>query len=177
MEKSSGQNSSEVFDVVDESDNVVSQNTRGFIHENGLMHRAVHAVFLDGKGSILLQKRSKKKDSYPLAYTTSCSGHVDAGESYEAALVRETREELGVEIEFSKFQKVGKIPACKETGNEFTGVYFIVFNGEFKTPPDEVDSVEWAKISDFEKLAKENPEKFTPSFLKVYEFFKAKSNL
>lgn len=174
-ERSRGQNPDEIFDIVDASDTPVSRGRRSFIHANGLMHRAVHAIFFDSCGRILLQKRALTKDSYPGAYTTSCSGHVDAGEGYDEALLREAREELGVSLPLSAYKKIGKIEACPESENEFTWVYAAYFDGPFECPPDEVDSVEWAEREDFERAAAERPELFTPSFLKAYSFYKERA--
>ncbi|MBO7520741.1 MAG: NUDIX domain-containing protein [Opitutales bacterium] len=165
----------ELFDEVDENDRVLRPLARKQIHENRLRHRAVHAIILDESGQfILLQKRSAQKDSYPLAYTTSCSGHVDSGETYEQALLRESYEELGAKIPREKFSLVGKVEACAETGFEFTEVFvcLVKIETKFNPPADEVESLDWEKISDFEKDAKENPQSYTPSFLKVYEFYK-----
>ena len=79
----------EYFDKVDQNDYVIGKISREEAHEFNLMHRAVH-IFIKGKnGKWLLQKRSAKKDLDPLLLTTSCSGHVDSGESYSEAAVRE----------------------------------------------------------------------------------------
>ena len=162
------QNPDEIFDIVDENDTVVSSGKKSYIHKNKLLHRAVHAIFFDRKGRILLQTRSALKDSYPLCYTTSCSGHVDSGESYEQALLRETFEELGVKLKLSDFKKIAKLGACAETGFEFIELFTTVYEGEFNVAKDEVDSVEWMAPEDFEELIKSNPQKVTPSFVKVY---------
>ncbi|MBR6388538.1 MAG: NUDIX domain-containing protein [Opitutales bacterium] len=170
---------SELFDQVDENDIVLRPATRAKIHSERLMHRAVHAVFLDKTAKfILLQKRSAKKDSYPLAYTTSCSGHVDSGETYEAALLRETYEELGVKMELGDFFYIGKLSACEETGFEFTKVFacFADISTAFNPPADEVECLEWKAVADFELDTIKNPQNYTPSFLKVYEFYKQNKN-
>lgn len=167
-------NPDELFDEVDIFDRVVKPLPRSLIHKNKLRHRAVHALFFDFGSRILLQKRSASKDSYPLAYTTSCSGHVDSGETYEDALIRETEEELGIKLSIEDFKYVGKLEAGEETGWEFTKVYACRSEAIFNPPPDEVASLDWVEIKDFEADIKINPHKYTPSFLKVYEFFKSK---
>ncbi len=116
----------DIFDIVDSSDTVVGSAPRSIVHRERLMHRAAHIlIFCIGSGGkkILLQKRSMSKDLYPGRYTTSCSGHVDSGETYDEAAVRELREETGVVASASDMFKVGKIKACAQTGNEFTFVY------------------------------------------------------
>jgi isopentenyldiphosphate isomerase len=88
---------SELFDVVDEHDRVLRRETRAEVHRQRLLHRAVHVLVFNSGGAVYLQRRSAKKDTYPHRWTTSCSGHVDAGEDYETAVVRELAEELGMQ--------------------------------------------------------------------------------
>ena len=90
--------SDEFFDVVDGRDTVVGRAARREVHARGLLHRAVHILVFDGAGRVFLQKRSMKKDIAPGLWDSSCSGHVDAGENYDAAAVRELAEELGLRI-------------------------------------------------------------------------------
>ncbi|MEK9143496.1 MAG: NUDIX domain-containing protein [Patescibacteria group bacterium] len=86
----------ERFDIVDENDTVIGQAVRRNVHLNkSLIHRSITVlVFVDGK--LLLQKRSQTKDTYPLFWTSSCSGHVALGDSYEETAKRELTEELGI---------------------------------------------------------------------------------
>lgn len=88
----------ELFDLVDENDKVIGQTLRREVHrDKSLIHRSVTVlVFISGK--LLLQKRSQTKDTYPLYWTSSCSGHVTAGNSYEETVKRELKEELGLKV-------------------------------------------------------------------------------
>jgi isopentenyldiphosphate isomerase len=53
-------------------------------------------LVFNSQGEVYLQRRSATKDTYPNRWTTSCSGHVDAGEDYDTAVLREMAEELGL---------------------------------------------------------------------------------
>ena len=178
--------SEDIFDVVDASDNVVASMPRSAVHAQGLMHRASHIIVFNGVGGdcgnagadalgrkILLQKRSPEKDLYPNLYTTSCSGHVDSGEDYDTAAVREMREETGVSISAADLLRIGKISPCAETGNEFTFVYVLNLpeTARFVPQPEEVAALEWVCERDFRDMIARSPELFTPSFLKVYNFY------
>ena len=169
--------SEDIFDIVDITDCVVGSAPRSYIHKNGLLHRASHVLMFKNSASekmILLQKRSATKDKYPLAYTTSCSGHVDSGEDYDTAVLREMAEETGLAVQLSDLIKIGKVSPCNETENEFTFVYEMQCSGDekFNPPADEVESLEWVLLSDFEEMIKATPQNFTPSFLCVYRFWK-----
>ena len=79
---------------VDENDVPVGTGTREEAWAKGIYVRIVRAVFRDENGRILSQRRSPEKKSYPNRWTDSASGHVDEGDTYESAIVRELEEEL-----------------------------------------------------------------------------------
>ena len=132
----------EIFDVVNERDEVVGREARREVHRLGLKHRAVHVLVFNARGELFLQKRSMTKDTFPGAWDSSASGHLDAGESYDACAVREVREELGVPLAETP-GRLFKIDACAETGQEFVWVYRCQHEGPFKLHPEEIERGEW----------------------------------
>ncbi|KAL7479569.1 hypothetical protein ACHAW6_005296 [Cyclotella cf. meneghiniana] len=78
-------------------------NTRRRIHREGHWHRSVQVWVVqrvscgDNRFTIrvLLQRRSRYKDTHPNLLDVSCAGHVDAGENIVHCALRELREELG----------------------------------------------------------------------------------
>ena len=107
----------EVFDVVNERDEVIGQAPRAEVHRRGLRHRAVHVLVFNAAGSVFLQKRSMTKDRQPGLWDSSASGHVDAGEDYDACAVRELREEIGLELKEVP-KRLFKLAACAATDQE-----------------------------------------------------------
>lgn len=110
-----------MFDIVDELNQVTGQGTRREIHEGSLRHRAVHMFLVNKHGAVLLQKRSLWKDRQPGKWDSSAAGHLDAGESYEEAAVRELKEELGVSG--CGLQKIADFDAGENNGWEFISLY------------------------------------------------------
>ena len=110
--------SEEIFDVVDERDEVVGRNTRNEVHRLGLQHRAVHVLVFNSRGEIFLQKRSMQKDRQPGLWDSSASGHLNCGEDYDACAVRELGEELGPALRLDQGlrQTEGKIAAEDRVG-------------------------------------------------------------
>src|SRR2546425_211192 len=103
----------EMFDVVNERDEVVGRQSRSEVHRLGLKHRAVHVLVFNSRGQVFLQKRSLKKDCFPGVWDSSASGHLNCGEDYDACAVRELREEIGLQV---PAQRLFKMDACAETG-------------------------------------------------------------
>src|SRR5476649_207864 len=106
--------SEEIFDIVNERDEVVGQNTRREVHARGFLHRAVHVLVFNARGEVFLQKRSMKKEGEPGLWDSSSSGHVDSGEDYDTCATRELREEIGLVLA-QPLERVFKLDACAET--------------------------------------------------------------
>ena len=90
----------EYLDVVDDNGmptgEVVSRETA---HSEGIRHRTAHVWIVrktDHGYEILLQKRSRNKDSFPGMYDTSSAGHIPAGDEPVESAIRELWEELGI---------------------------------------------------------------------------------
>ena len=88
----------EIFDVVNERDEVIGQAPRREVHARGLRHRAVHVLVFNDRGEVFLQKRSQLKDTAKGKWDSSSSGHLETGEAYDACAVRELREEIGLTV-------------------------------------------------------------------------------
>ena len=132
----------EVFDIVDERDRVIGQRSRAETHRLGLLHRAVHVLVFDDAARVLLQKRSLSKDSNPGLWDTSVGGHLDSGEDYDGAALRETAEELGIALRQPP-PLLFKLDACEQTGWEFVQVYRLRHEGPFRPQSSEIDELRW----------------------------------
>src|SRR5438874_11572653 len=88
----------EIFDVVNDRDEVIGRQSRREVHRLGLMHRAVHVLVFNSRGQVFLQKRSMSKDRQPGLWDSSASGHLDCSEDYDACALRELREEIGLQL-------------------------------------------------------------------------------
>src|SRR3989338_1034135 len=92
-----------LLDVVDSNDNVI--DSREFLEvydslktNKPMFHRSVHIFVFNSQGKLLLQRRAKHMIIAPDKWDSSVAGHVDAGDSYETAAIKELREEIGIEI-------------------------------------------------------------------------------
>lgn len=158
----------EIFDVVNERDEIIGRQARASVHRLGLKHRAVHVLIFNRAGQIFLQKRSAGKDTFPGAWDSSASGHLDCGEDYDSCSIREVREELGLSLECVP-ARLFKIDACEETGQEFVWVYRCQSEGPFELNAGEIERGEWFDALAVSDWIKERPADFTPGFMKIWE--------
>ncbi|MSU33955.1 MAG: NUDIX domain-containing protein [Pedosphaera sp.] len=158
----------EVFDVVDENDQVISQRSRRDVHRLDLRHRAVHVLIYNQRGELFLQQRSLSKDCSPGVWDSSASGHLDSGETYEACALREVAEELGIILPVPP-QALFKLPASRETGQEFCWVYRAAHNGPFVLQPSEVRGGGWFLPTAITQWSQHRPDDFASSFLLIWK--------
>jgi isopentenyldiphosphate isomerase len=159
--------SEEVFDVVNERDEVVDRKPRREVHARGLLHRAVHVLVFNSRGEIFLQKRSMSKDTSPGLWDSSASGHVDSGEDYDHCATRELREEIGLVIERPP-ERLFKIAACAETGQEFVWVYRLENEGPFTLHLDEIERGDWFRPARVTAWVAERPGEFASAFRLIW---------
>ena len=158
----------EIFDVVNERDEVIDRKPRSEVHARGWLHRAVHVLVFNSRGEIFLQKRSMKKDIAAGKWDSSASGHLDSGEDYDACAVREVREEIGLRLSQTP-QRLFKINARKETGWEFCWIYRCENDGPFQLHPDEIETGGWFAPEKVSRWIAEKPEDFAAAFVLVWE--------
>ena len=159
--------SEEIFDVVNERDEVIGQKPRSEIHRRGLKHRAVHVLVFNARGELFLQKRSMKKDCFPGLWDSSASGHLAAGESYDACTVRELREEIGLEPATPP-ERLFKVAARPETGQEFVWVYRCAAEGPFRLHPEEIERGGWFAPVALNRWLSEKPGEFASGFVWIW---------
>ncbi len=167
----------DIFDVVNDRDEVIGQEKRSLVHKKGLKHRAVHILIFNSSGELFLQKRSMSKDVSPGCWDSSCCGHVDSGETYEAAAVRELDEELGLKnVQASELALLFKINAREQTGEEFVHVHRLEHEGPFELHPREIDEGRWFTIAEVNRLIVEKPEEVAASFRHIWKKYKNHSS-
>lgn len=157
----------ELLDVIDENErNTGIIKERKKIHLDGDWHKAAH-LWIIKDARILLQKRSSEKKIFPNRFDVSCAGHVSAGENYKDSIIRELKEELGIDVNEDALiflEKRKQITKYKNLiSREIIAVFLLRYNGkmnELKIDKKEVSEVRLFTIKELRKLLKETPEMF-----------------
>ncbi|MBU3915602.1 NUDIX domain-containing protein [bacterium] len=159
----------EVFDIVNINDEVIGSAKRSEVHGNpSLIHRVAHVLIFNTKGELFLQKRSMSKDVQPGKWDTSVGGHLDAGESYQDAALREMKEELGIAPE--KIEFLYKYCHSNDYETEYVSTFFGSWNGIIWMNKDEIEEGRFWKIDEIESNSMDT--QFTPNFLDELERYK-----
>ncbi|MFH0910410.1 MAG: NUDIX domain-containing protein [Planctomycetota bacterium] len=162
----------ELFDVVDRAGRVVGAARRSECHGNpALLHRVVHVMVENAEGEILLQLRSSEKDIQPGRWDTAVGGHLARGESVEEALLRETREELGIAVDLPRFTYGYAYVMQNDLESERVHTFCLRHKGPFVHPAKEVSELRfWTREAIRRQLG---TGLFTPNFEEEFARFEA----
>lgn len=157
----------ELFDIVDENDNIIRQAPRSAAHAQGLWHRGVHVLLFDPAGRLLVQQRSRTRSHAPLTLDCSISEHVQAGETYLQAAVRGLREELGVEsVELQPLLKFKMNYGPND--NEISLLYRGNLDRQtVRFDPEEVERVDFFTLAALEERLASDPAAFSYWFAQI----------
>lgn len=142
----------EYLDVVNEKDEVVGSAARPEIYAQGLPHRIVHAFLFNSNGELALQKRSATVSYCPLHWCTIVGGHVSQGETYETAIHREMKEEVGIETRLRFIGNILYVDPKRTDFKKFLGIFTGMYDGTFDISPREVDSAGFFSLEEIENM-------------------------
>ena len=120
-------------------------------------HIGVVVVFIENsKGEFLIQKTSVEKGNE----YSSTGGHVDAGETHLTSILREIKEELGIDVNEEELEYLGFLLYDKP----IRFMYYLKKDIDIKdivVQEEEVDFVKYMSISEIKEII--NDEKITKS--------------
>lgn len=134
---------------------------RNKAHAEGLFHKSIHLWIVNTKGELLIQKRSLSKTAHAGLWDISCAGHVESGDTSEATVIKEAKEELGLEISIDdiKFCRTILTKNIYDSGryidNEYIDIFLMIKNisiSDICFDQDEVSDVRSIHLKDFMKL-------------------------
>lgn len=131
----------EWVDIVNEENEVIAQSSRAQMRAQRLRHRATYIVVHDGRGKILVQRRTENKDFMPGMLDATAGGVVQSGENMLESARREAEEELGIAdvpvAEHGMFYFEDQ--HCRVWG----GLFSCVSHGPFAMQEEEVAEIFW----------------------------------
>lgn len=181
----------EIFDVLNEKGEYTGRvETREKCHREGLWHKAVAMFIINSKNQVLLQKRSVTKKLWPNMWDITAGGHVFAGEFGFEAVIRELKEELGIEVNKNDLTFIGSSISSniKEyiINNHFNEYYIVhkdIDKSDVTLQEEEVSEVEWMNKEEIIKRVKDNYNGITDKegcweyLVKYYEWLEKFDNI
>jgi isopentenyldiphosphate isomerase len=138
------ENAIELWDIYDKNRTLTGEtHQRGTPLGKGEYHLIVHVCIFNSKNELLIQQRQSWKEGWPDMWDLSAGGCALAGEDSIKAAERETREELGYEIDLTGERPYFTI----NFEHGFDDYYLVKRDIEIKklTPQyEEVQAIRWA---------------------------------
>src|SRR3989338_2890412 len=98
--------------IVNDRDEVIGSKERESLDYSRDIYRVSALWIINDKGESLLAKRALTKKNHPGKWGPAAAGTVEEGESYESNIIKEAREELGIEqaslLKSKKLKRDGK---------------------------------------------------------------------
>lgn len=156
----------ELFDLVDEQDNVIGVTDKQTAHTTGQLHRVAAVYVFDRDGRLYVQVH--KKGGGLLDH--SVGGHIAQGESYEDGAKREAEEELGIT---QPLNKIGVFYSDENSQMQHMfGLFECIADDNWKfVPNDEVEEIIPMSLDDIRALMATNRERFTGGFINTLRMY------
>lgn len=136
--------------------------------KNGEYKQSVHIWIINSKNEFLLEKRADSMKTNPGKWAF-VGGVVDTGETSLEGALRETKEELGIDIDINQIELMFTF----KRKEDFVDVWIVRKDIELNKlvlQKEEVSDAKWANIEELENII--NRKEFVPSINLYYDFFK-----
>lgn len=142
----------ELWEVYDEN-----REKTGRTHERGKAmsendyHIVIHVWIVNDRGEFLIQKRQPWKEGWPDMWDGSVAGSAVLGDTSLDAAIRETKEELGIDLDMS----FGEILFTVKGPSRFDDIWFVRQNvdiGDLKLQYEEVADAKWVSEKEIKQM-------------------------
>ncbi len=145
--------------IVDKKDKIIGHKERENLNTEDI-YRVSALWVTNSKGEILLARRALSKSHSPGKWGPAAAGTVEGGETYYSNIVKEAREELG--LENIKPKTGPKIRVAKKY-NYFCQWFLLEIDkllDEFKIQKSEVEELKWIPQKELLDEIENDPENF-----------------
>ena len=150
------ENLNEIWDIYDIDRKVTGKfHRRGDELKLGEYRLVVHVCIFNSKNQLLIQKRQSNKKIFPGMWDLSAGGSALAGENSRVAIMREAKEELGIDIDLNN-----KMPRFTLNFDDGFDDYFMIKKDinieDITIQEEEVSEVKWVFKEELIKMRNED---------------------
>jgi 8-oxo-dGTP pyrophosphatase MutT (NUDIX family) len=145
----------ELLDVVDIHDEVVGTITHTAAYNasglSGNYLRAASCFLVNTRGKVWIPRRAPHKRIAPNGLDYSAGGHVQSGETYQQAVIREIEEEIGLQVDAASLTYLGKLTPREDKSHYFSALYVYRTDVTPHYSAEEFTNAEWLSPSDLQQ--------------------------
>jgi isopentenyl-diphosphate delta-isomerase len=160
--------------IVNKYDRIIGYKDRKDITLDDIYRISSLWLINDNKEFLLSQRALTKKQS-PGLWTNAADGTVEKGETYRQNMLKEAKEELGLELKSLKKDKKVEIKNI-DGHHHFFAQWFVGYvpkEQNFKIQRSEVEQVKWYTPKTFMIEYQKNPSNFHPILKECVEMFES----
>lgn len=167
----------ETWDVYDKY-----RRKTGAIHERGLnmkegdYHIVVHVWIVNSKGEFLIQRRQHDKKGWPGMWDCAAAGSAILGDSSIDAAIRETKEEIGLDIKSEELEPLFTVKFSRGFDDNWI-VRKDVNIKDLVLQQEEVADVKWATIEEINRMVEDSEFIPFPFLDRLYEIINSSIRL
>lgn len=156
------------YDLVDLKDNFQKKGTEEDSIKNQLFIRCVHILLVNSLDDIMICKRSSNKKKYPNKFTSSAGGHVEQGESYKIAAIRELKEELNIS---TPLKDLGRFDVITPKERAIHHLFIGKVDKEISADPYEIASYSFLSPKNIKNDIILHPSKYAKPFREAFKHY------
>lgn len=142
----------EIWDIYDKYRRKTgATHERGITMKTGDYHIVVHVWVVNSKGELLIQRRQLDKKGWPGMWDCAAAGSAILGDTSIDAAIRETKEEIGLDIEGKELEPLFTIKFSRGFDDNWL-VRREVNLEDLVLQQEEVADVKWASMEDIEQM-------------------------
>jgi isopentenyldiphosphate isomerase len=149
----------EYFDLYDKAGQLLNKKVlRGTKLNDGEYHVVVNVWIRNKDNKYLIQQRNKQSDTIPFMWATT-AGAVVAGDTSFNTAIKETKEELGINLLAKELQLVKRYVIEDDYGNYIMDIYIIdqeILLEDLVIDKSEVKACKYATIKEIKELIIDN---------------------
>lgn len=159
--------------IVNEDDDVIGYKEKSEMLPNDI-YRVCGLTVVNTSKKVLLTQRAHTKKHDPGKRSFGMGWTVEQGETYEESAIRETFEELGIQI--TNPINIDKYLSRSATNNFFSMEYMVWVPDDIqlKLQEDEIINIAWHNKQEIDTMFAANPNNFVQSFGDVWRVVREK---
>ena len=169
----------EIVDKFDNKRRPLNKTSERYEKNKGEYRQSMHVWIQNSNGGFLIQKRAMTKKVFPGKWSIT-GGAVDSGETSLDTLVRECKEELGVDVDINKAELLMTL----KRDLDFVDIYLLRQDFEIENmtlQKEEVDEAVWISRGNLNRMVLEDSFAISVSyyydmFMKQLDMFAGREN-